>query len=166
MGKMKGTLAKNYAHDKTMAMPVKNKPKASGRAPTNGFKPGQSGNPAGRAAGTRNRTTIALKNAILMAAELVGDEMAKAKAEKVAKRDRINLDDAFLVVGPDGLVGYLVEIFRTDFKVAGSLLGRVLPLVLEGGENPITIDVRERAIKFTALMEKLSERMSKGGSIN
>lgn len=47
-------------------MPAKNRPATA-------FKPGQSGNPAGRPPGTPNKTTQLLKDAILKAAVDAGD---------------------------------------------------------------------------------------------
>lgn len=62
----------------------------------------------GRAKGTPNKTTKALKDAILMAAEEVGEDGA----------------------GKDGLVGYLRQVAKEDVKAFSGLLGKVLPLTI------------------------------------
>ena len=76
---------------------------ASGRR-----KPPRAG--MGRPAGTLNKTTTALKEAILLAAEQVG---ADGK-------------------GTDGLTGYLRHVATTDVKAYSSLLAKVLPLTIDG----------------------------------
>lgn len=60
----------------------------------------------GRPKGSRNKTTVALKEAILAAAGAHGE------------------DD----MGTGGLEGYLRKVAREDVKAFSSLLGRVLPL--------------------------------------
>jgi hypothetical protein len=64
---------------------------------TGPFKPGQSGNPKGRAKGSKNKTTLALRKAILAALDKVG--------------------------GPD----YLARLAIENSSAFASLLGRVLP---------------------------------------
>jgi hypothetical protein len=72
----------------------------------------------GRQKGTPNKTTGALKDAILLAAEQIGED-AKGK---------------------DGLTGYLRMIAKSDVKAYAGLLGRVLPLQLTGDpENPVIV---------------------------
>lgn len=71
-------------------------------------KPKGSPKTGGRQAGTPNRATKALKDAILEAAELAGGQA----------------DDK----QPGGLVGYLHGLADKQPAVFGSLLGRVLPL--------------------------------------
>ena len=74
-----------------------------------GGKPGP-----GRPKGSPNKTTALLKEAILLAAEAHGE------------------DDN----GSNGLQGYMRKVAREDMKAFCSLLGRVLPLQIEGqGEN-------------------------------
>lgn len=69
---------------------------------------------AGRPKGALNKTTTALKEAILAAAKEHGE------------------DDK----GKGGLKGYLRKVAREDVKAFTSLLGRVLPLdVTSGGEK-------------------------------
>jgi hypothetical protein len=83
------------------------------------FKKGQSGNPAGRTPGTPNKTTTLLKEAILMAAEGAGGEA--------------------------GLVGYLKRQAAENPGPFMSLLGKVLPMQIEGGvDGKIVIEVVER----------------------
>lgn len=65
---------------------------------------------AGRVKGKPNRTTRILKEAILMAAEQVGEDRK----------------------GRDGLVGYLRNVAKSEPKAFVGLLGRVLPLQITG----------------------------------
>lgn len=64
----------------------------------------------GRKKGTPNKTTRALKEAILLAAEKVGSNGR----------------------GSGGLTGYLVKLAKTEPTSFASLLGKVLPLTLQG----------------------------------
>jgi hypothetical protein len=70
----------------------------------------------GRPKGVGNKTTTALKEAILLAAEAVGYDGK----------------------GKDGLTGYLTLVASTDLKAFCSLLGKVLPLqVTDGDGGPV-----------------------------
>jgi hypothetical protein len=60
----------------------------------------------GRRRGGQSRTSVVLKDAILYAAQCVGEDGK----------------------GLDGLVGYLKQIARTDPRTYASLLARVIPL--------------------------------------
>ena len=74
----------------------------------------------GRKKGTPNKTTSALKEAILQAAEQSGEDQR----------------------GKDGLVGYLRRVANEDVKAFSGLLGKVLPLqVANDPDNPIQIIV-------------------------
>lgn len=74
----------------------------------------------GRQKGTPNKTTAALKDAIITAAELVGKDG----------------------VGTDGLVGYLQHVASTDVKAFSGLLGKVLPMQLTGEDGgAITVEI-------------------------
>lgn len=74
----------------------------------------------GRPKGIPNRTTTLLKDAILRAAELSGQDTK----------------------GKGGLVGYLHRVADEDVKAFSSLLGRVLPLQLTGaGGGPIELTI-------------------------
>jgi len=76
----------------------------------------------GRPKGSPNKTTVALKEAILLAAEQTGQDGK----------------------GKGGLTGYLVNLAKTEPKAFSSLLGRVLPLQVTGeGDGPLTIVVRK-----------------------
>ena len=60
----------------------------------------------GRAKGTPNKTTAVLKEAIILAAEQVGEDSR----------------------GKDGLTGYLRRVAKEDVKAFSTLLGKVLPM--------------------------------------
>lgn len=67
----------------------------------------------GRQKGTPNKTTGALKDAILLAADQVGEDGS----------------------GKDKLVGYLRTVAKSDVKAFASLLGRVLPMQVTGEDG-------------------------------
>lgn len=72
----------------------------------------------GRQKGTPNKTTGVLKEAIVLAAEQVGEDNK----------------------GKDGLTGYLRRVAKEDIKAFAGLLGRVLPLQVAGdGGGPLKI---------------------------
>lgn len=72
----------------------------------------------GRAKGTPNKTTKALKDAILMAAEATGYDGK----------------------GKEGLVGYLKHVASSDVKAFSALLGKVLPMQVTGDpDNPVGV---------------------------
>ncbi len=75
-------------------------------------KPKGSPKTGGRKAGTPNKTTKALKDAILEAAELAGGEA----------------DDS----QPGGLVGYLQGLATGQPQAFATLLGKVLPMQVTG----------------------------------
>lgn len=77
------------------------------------------GSGAGRAKGQKDRVSVALKEAIVLAAAEVGDELADA-AESEGKTH------------PDGLMGYLTMVARSDIKAFAGLLGKVLPMTIKG----------------------------------
>lgn len=77
---------------------------------TNAAKPLPPNAGKGRKPGTLNKTTTALKDAILLAAETVGED-GKGKA---------------------GLTGYLKQLAQREPKAFSALLGRVLPLQVQG----------------------------------
>lgn len=79
----------------------------------------------GRPKGAVNKTTKALKEAILAAAEEVG------------------MDGN----GAEGLTGYLKRVATEDVKAFSSLLGKVLPMQVTGEDgDAIRINVIERRI--------------------
>lgn len=82
--------------------------------------------PGGSRKGKPNKTTAALKDAILKAAELSG-------------RDKR---------GKDGLVGYLQRVADEDVKAFSGLLGKVLPMTVQGAgeDGELLISVVERRI--------------------
>jgi hypothetical protein len=92
------------------AIDSKQEPVAKRRLPPNAGK--------GRAAGTPNKTTKTLKEAILKAAELSGRDQK----------------------GKEGLVGYLRRVADEDVKAFSGLLGKVLPLQVTGEDGgPVQI---------------------------
>ena len=75
----------------------------------------------GRQKGSVNKTTATLKEAILLAAERVGNDGK----------------------GKDGLTGYLVHVASTDVKAFSALLGKVLPMQIAGdADSPVNIVTR------------------------
>lgn len=66
--------------------------------------------PLGRGMGTLNKVSAPLKEAILLAAEVVGSDGE----------------------GSDGLMGYLTTVARTDMRSFCALLGKVLPMTIAG----------------------------------
>jgi hypothetical protein len=83
-----------------------------------GSKPGE--RRGGRTKGTPNKTTQLLKDAILKAAELVGEDGE----------------------GKGKTVGYLKMLAKSDAKAFASLLGRVLPLQVTGSDGgPVSIEI-------------------------
>lgn len=82
------------------------------------------GNP-GKPKGAANKTTKTLREAILLAAEQSGGDGK----------------------GKGGLVGYLKRVAYQDVKAFAGLLGRVLPLQVQGDpNNPLIVQRVERAI--------------------
>jgi hypothetical protein len=72
----------------------------------------------GRPKGAVNKTTGALKEAILQAAQAVGNDGK----------------------GRDGLIGYLKRVAAEDVKAFSGLLGKVLPLQITGeGGGPVVV---------------------------
>ena len=81
----------------------------------------------GRVAGTPNKTTVALKEAILAAAEAAG--------------------------GDEGATGYLTWLARENSSAFGSLLGKVLPTQITGKDDgPIELAVHSDADRAAALL--------------
>lgn len=69
----------------------------------------------GRRRGGKNKTSLKLKEAILRAASLTGEDGK----------------------GKDGLLGYLKSLAADDTKSFSTLLGKVLPMTVSGGDDPI-----------------------------
>jgi hypothetical protein len=80
----------------------KQKADAAKRTPPNAGK--------GRPKGSANKTTTALKDAILEAAKVVGEDGN----------------------GKGGLQGYLQLVAKSDVKAFSGLLGKVLPMTVQG----------------------------------
>lgn len=81
------------------------------------------GSGAGRVKGQKSTVTLALKEAILLAAEEAGERIADAVEEGGKERPE------------GGLAGYLTYVATTDVKSFCGLLGRVLPMTIKG-EGP------------------------------
>lgn len=98
------------------------------------FKKGEARRPgAGRKAGTPNKTTVALKEGLILAAEAEGSDKK----------------------GKDGLVGYLRTLARREPAVFGRLLEKLLPYQLTGKDGgPV---VMEHTTKET-LIARMKER--------
>lgn len=78
----------------------------------------------GRVRGTPNKTTALLKDAILKAADAVGEDMQ----------------------GKGKLVGYCKYLARTEPKAFAGLLGRVLPLQVTGeGGGALVVEIKRFA---------------------
>ena len=97
----KGTLAKSAKFKQDQ--PAKRRP---GGTP---FQPGVSGNPAGKPKGTLNRTTVALKEAILAAGERAG--------------------------GEGGLTAYLTRLAVENSSAYAGLLAKILPSTLAAADE-------------------------------
>jgi hypothetical protein len=80
---------------------------------------------AGRAKGTRNKTTIMLKDAILTAATLVGQDGR----------------------GKDGLVGYLRMLAVKERAVYARLLEKVLPMQLHVEDKTVPVYTAAEAVQ-------------------
>lgn len=87
-------------------------------------------NKGGRPKGALNKTTVLLKEAILRAAELAGDDLSPDN-RKGLKRE-------------GGLIRYLqVQAKSNPNSFMSALLGKVLPLQITGDEeSPVNITVR------------------------
>ncbi len=82
----------------------------------------------GRKAGTPNKSTQALKDAILLAAEQVGQDGK----------------------GKGGLTGYLRAVAMQDVKAFASLLGRVLPLQINASVRHSVADISDAELAAIA----------------
>ena len=81
------------------------------------FKKGHKRLPgAGRRKGSRNKLSLAMKDAVLMAAEIVGEKQQHSETHEYTEP------------GPDGLLGYMVYLARFNETAYTSLLRAVLPM--------------------------------------
>lgn len=104
------------------------------------MKPGE--RRCGRAKGTPNKSTALLKDAILRAAELAGNDISNA-ADKKAKL---------------GLVNYLKNQAHVNPKAFLPLLAKVLPLQLTGdGGGPIQTEQTVTTDEALLLIAKLQK---------
>ncbi len=120
-----------------------------------GFRPGQSGNPAGRVPGVPNKAPRLLREAILVAGDLAGQRIVIRELKKLIKlhgsEDAIPIDDLEKVHDANGLVRYLLWLAEKHPKSFAGMLGRVIPLQVEG-----TIEVRNNPL--ADLMEQINGR--------
>ena len=92
--------------------------------------------PPRRAKGVPNKTTRVLKEAVILAAEQVGEDKK----------------------GKDGLLGYLRNIAKSDFKCYTQLLLKVLPLQITGdAEKPVVLTLDEKTL--AAMSKKSPEKL-------
>lgn len=92
--------------------------------------------PPPRQKGTPNKTTRVLKEAVILAAEQVGEDGK----------------------GKDALLGYLRNIARSDFKCYTQLLLKVLPLQITGdADKPVVLTLDERTL--AAMSKKSPEKL-------
>lgn len=103
------------------ALPEPDEPAAE---TTRGFGSGK-----GRVKGIPNKVTLALKEAILLAAEEAGDAIAAGEPGRTG-----------------GLAGYLQMVAAVDVKAFCGLLGRVLPMTIkgEGDDGRIVVEIVKR----------------------
>ena len=116
---------------------------------------------AGRKPGTPNKTTTILKEAILVAAANCGDFLAQQRMQQALE------DNGELLEANGGLVGFLEYVAMHETKSFVPLLGKVLPLVINGSiEDTRKAEVEARAERFTQQMRALIERADKSGRTN
>lgn len=107
---------------------------AAPKNPRKGFKKGDPRiNKKGKPKGTQNKITRELKEALILAAEKVGQDGK----------------------GKDGAVGYLAWLAKKKPEVFGMLLGKLLPLQLTGqGGGPLAFEYKDPA----AIAEAFKQR--------
>ena len=96
----------------------------------------------GRKRGVPNKTTSVLKEAILIAAANSGDCIAQQMLEKA-------LEDGNAIEANGGLVGYLEHIALNFPQQFIPLLGKVLPLVVNGSVDHNHNAYKDGAERFT-----------------
>lgn len=92
-----------------------------------GNNPGEPRKRGGRTPGSVNKIPRLIKEAIVLAAEEVGEVVVT-----IDPKDGRPL----FANGPDGLTGYLRHLAKNEPKAFATLLGRVLPLQITGLPNP------------------------------
>jgi hypothetical protein len=92
----------------------------------------------GRPPGVQNKTTRLVKDAIILAAEEIGDITNLKPGE---------------LEGKDGLVGYLKHLARSEAKAFAVLLGKVLPTQFNHPSTTISVEDKAEEIR-----EKLRKR--------
>src|SRR6516225_10609099 len=96
-------------------------PRAKRRPGGTPFRPGVSGNPAGKPKGTPNKITVALKEAILLAGEAAG--------------------------GEGGLTSYLTRLALENSSAYAGLLAKVLPTTLSTPDSHGGVGVEVRFVR-------------------
>ena len=115
------------------------------RFPKGGKRPPGSG----RVKGVPNKITMAMKDAIIAAAETCG-EKKYSKAHK-----------GYTSVGPGGLYGYMVHLAKHREELFAPLLGKVLPMHVHAAvvnrsyrtEEEVRALCAERGVDFDAIMD-------------
>jgi hypothetical protein len=105
---------------------------------------------SGRKRGQQNRITVALRDAVITAAELLGEKLYEKKTGAYTRR------------GKGGLIGYCVHLGKHHDAVFATLLGKVLPMHVAPAvvnkrtyltEQEVRAMCAERGIPFEPLLD-------------
>lgn len=132
-----------------------------------GFQPGQSGNPAGRPKGSRNKTTVALEKILDGDAESILRKAVEMAQDGDPTAMRLCLD-RLLPARKDRPISFaLPPIETTDDlpKATGAIVAAVAAGELtpsEAAEISKTLDVHVRAIEATELHRRMAALEARG----